>query len=245
MDSSRLPYYEQAYVNKEFEKLNYLAVSYHDEEFTYEDELQDIVRNERKYTRFVKQVIRSTLKLTLNISSRYILGFGSTSVVYEVSDSRGEIYAAKFTWRESDFSNELLAYYRIKHSEAAHLFPRLYYSYFEHQPVELPYVDLDGKTATQTLKAFGILVQDRAQMNLSTYLRNNKATPSIKQSFVSICNELYGAGLVHADLSFNNVSVNPQTLELGFLDYADVKESSDTEARDEFFLRIEELLGRL
>lgn len=251
-----LYFYEKCLRERNYEVFMPLLVGSYSEEFTQKDEIYNIVNYERQYTRFMKDLLAARFSLSLYTNKPYFLGFGSSAIVYNVLDSKGRMYAAKFTWGESDFSKEIGSYYLIQYHKASHLFPLLHFSYFEHQPKYMDYEPILRERREEEkgeeednrfvlIQGFGILIQDKVDMTLAQWLKKNKATPEIIHNFKQVCGELEYLDLVHADLTFENISINKQSLKLGFLDYPDVAPFKKKKARDEFHERYTHFLGKL
>ena len=246
-----LLYYERAYAEGNLEVFKPLLIGFYDEEFSEDDEMRNIVLYEKKFTMFLAKLLVDKFSLVIEINAPYFLGFGSTAIVYSAHNTSGNTYAVKFlVYGEGRyFSDELAGYFLIQEHDVVDLFPKLYFSYFEHQNLEIGYYDLDGRNAAINLKAFGLLVEDKTEMSLRSYLEigelSSRESRVISRNFHEICVRLEENGLVHADLSFTNISINSRTLELKFLDYADVASTENKKARDEFMSRFYDLKDKL
>lgn len=183
-----------------------------------------IIEDERKYSSFLYNLTK-TFGYNLDLNSPYILGYGSESIIYNISKN-GQNYIMKFIYGDRSlwaYSHSLEGQSLIEDAGLGEYIPRLHLSIYEPDTQTFEYVNTSNEKDSKT-HVYGIIIQDYAGPSLETLRKD--LTPShtkdICSQLTTMKNLFLSKGIAHEDLHEGNITIN----KYGRVQFIDLEEVS-------------------
>lgn len=228
-------YYERARGRGEYYPFERLSanIEYH-EDFTFEDQVNNIVSDEKLYTPFLQKEV-ARFGYQIDVHKPYMVGIGATAIAYLVSDRDGNPVIVKFIWglgRHDSYAAEIRSVARLIDLDMQEWIPEYYqtYSTFNSSIVKGGYCLIFEEYTGVTLTEF---------LTTSTPKKNKVILDQLRK----LRHDMINNEVVNLDFREDNLTVD-HNMQLKMIDLSDIADmNSETLGRfEDLYKRVGSML---